>query len=77
MINNRLRRSPSRIDYRLLGVLIAMGLLPTIYITVRIYFLRDLPVDWGYNIASQLTWLSIMYEVVHESLMLPMFFLIG
>ena len=65
------------IDYRLLGVLLLMGVLPTLYRTVRIHFLGDLPVDWGYNIASQLTWLSVTYEVVHEALMLPMFFLIG
>ncbi|ORC32623.1 hypothetical protein B4O97_16295 [Marispirochaeta aestuarii] len=66
-----------QINFKLLGVLILMGLLPTIYMTVRIHFLGTLPGDWGYNIASQLAWLNITYEVVHESLILPMFFLIG
>ena len=72
-----LRQSLSRIDYRLLGVVTLMGLLPTVYATVRIRFLGDLPVDWGYNIASQLTWLNVSYEVVHEAIMLPMFFLVA
>lgn len=77
MTSEKLRDSLSRIDYRLFAVLVLMGLLPTVYTTVRIYFLGSLPADWGYNIASQLTWLNVTYEVVHESLMLPMFFLIG
>ena len=69
--------SMKRINYRLFGTLILMSLLPTIYLTVRINFLGNLPGDWGYNIASQLTWLNVSYEVVHEAIMLPMFFLIG
>ena len=77
MKNSNLRHSLACIDFRLLGVLMVMGILPTLYRTVRIYFLGDMPGDWGYNIASQLTWLNVTYEVVHESLMLPMFFLIG
>jgi hypothetical protein len=75
--NAKLRDSLLRIDYRLLGVLILIGLLPTVYAAVRIRFLGNLPDDWGYNIASQLTWLNVTHEVVHESLVLPMFFLIG
>jgi hypothetical protein len=47
----RLRDSLARIDYRLLGVLTLMGLLPTVYATVRIHFLGNLSIDWGYNIA--------------------------
>jgi Na+-driven multidrug efflux pump len=73
----RTLQSLGRIDYRLFGTLILMSLLPTIYLTVRINFLGNLPGDWGYNIASQLTWLNVSYEVVHEALMLPMFYLIG
>ena len=73
----RLKTSLRNVDYHLLGVLILMGLLPTVYRTVRINLLGDLPGDWGYNIASQLSWLNVAYEVVHEALLLPMFYLIG
>ena len=69
--------SLKRINYRLFAVLVLTGLLPTVYTTVRIHFLGALPGDWGFNIASQLTWLNVTYEVVHEALMLPMLFLIG
>jgi hypothetical protein len=67
----------AHIDFRLFGILVMTGLLPTIYLTVRINFLGALPADWGYNIASQLTWLNVMYEVLHEALLLPMMYLIG
>ena len=73
---NSILSSLKRIDYRLFAVLVLTGLLPTVYTTVRIHFLGALPGDWGYNIASQLTWLNVTYEVVHEALMLPMLFLI-
>lgn len=65
------------IDYRMFSILLLMGLLPTIYTTVRIYFLGDLPSDWGFNIASQLAWVSIIYEVLQEGILLPLFYIIG
>ncbi|PKL23820.1 MAG: multidrug transporter [Spirochaetae bacterium HGW-Spirochaetae-3] len=64
-------------NYRLFGTLILISLLPTIYTTVRIYFLGNLPGDWGFNIASQLAWVNIFYEVVQEALILPLFYLIS
>jgi Na+-driven multidrug efflux pump len=51
--------------------------LPTIYRTVRIFFLGDIPSDWGFNIASQLAWVDLFYEVIQEALILPLFFLLG
>jgi hypothetical protein len=39
----RTLQSLGRIDYRLFGTLILMSLLPTIYLTVRINFLGNLP----------------------------------
>ncbi|MBP7262831.1 MAG: multidrug transporter [Spirochaetia bacterium] len=64
-------------NFRLFGTLILISLLPTIYTTVRIFFLGDLPGDWGFNIASQLAWVNIFYEVVQEALILPLFYLIS
>lgn len=65
LILRRLRASLSRLNYRLLGVLILMGLLPTVYMTVRVNFLGDLPGDWGYNIAD-----SVFYGRGRTDLML-------
>ncbi|GHV00268.1 hypothetical protein FACS1894211_07210 [Clostridia bacterium] len=54
-----------------------MMFLPTVYQTVRIFFLGDMPGDWGFNIASQLSWVNLFYEVIQEALILPLFFLLG
>lgn len=64
-------------NFRLYGTLILISFLPVVYSTVRIYFLGNLPDDWGFNIASQLAWVDIFYEVVQEGLILPLFYLIG
>lgn len=72
-----LRKSLNRINYHLFFALLLMALLPTIYTTVRINFLGKLPDGWGFNIASQLSWVNLLYEIVQEALILPLFFLIG
>ena len=73
----RIVRALKSVNYRLLAAVFATMLLPTIYQTVRIYFLGDLPSDSGINIASQLSWVNLFYEVVQEALILPLFFLLG
>ena len=69
--------SLKQINFRLFAALMIIGIIPTIYKTVRIYFLGDLPTDWGFNIASQLAWVSVIYEVLQEAIMLPLFYLMG
>ena len=70
-------RSLKSVDYRLFFTLLVLALIPTTYTTVRIHFLGDLPSDWGFNIASQLTWVNVAYEVVQEAIILPLFYLMG
>jgi len=65
------------INYRLYFSILVVMLFPTIYKTVRIFFLGDMPDDWGINIASQLSWADLFYEVIQEALILPLFFLLG
>ena len=57
--------------------ILVTAVLPTVYTTVRINFLGDLPGDWGFNIASQLAWVNLMLEVIQEALILPLFYCIG
>lgn len=66
-----------QIDYKLWGVLMLTALMPVVYNTARIGFLGSLPSEWGYNIASQIAWVNVMYEVAQEALLLPIFFLFG
>ena len=72
-INNSLKR----INYQLYFALLMMGFIPTIYTTVRIFFLGNLPNDWGFNIASQLSWINLIYEILREAIMLPLFYIMG
>ena len=37
----------------------------------------DMPGDWGVNIASQLSWVNLLYEIIEEAFILPLFFLLG
>jgi len=69
--------SIKRINYRLLLALFLMGLIPTVYTTVRIFLIGQLPGDWGFNIASQLSWVNLLYEILQEAIILPLFFFIG
>lgn len=73
----RVIRALKTVNYRLWAAILLMMLLPTIYQTVRIFFLGNMPGDWGFNIASQLSWVNLFYEVIQEALILPLFFLLG
>ena len=70
-------KSIKEFNWRLWLVLAVTLLIPAIYQTVRIFFLGDLPSDYGVNIASQLSWVNLLYEVVEEAFILPLFFLLG
>ena len=73
----RMIDSMKRINYRLLLALLLLGLIPTVYTTVRIFLIGQFPGDWGFNIASQLSWVNLLYEILQEALILPLFYFIG
>lgn len=73
----RIFKALKTINYRLFAAIFATMILPAIYQTVRIYFLGEMPSDSGINIASQLSWVNLFYEVIQEALILPLFFLFG
>ena len=70
-------KSLKRFNWKLYLALLFTGLLPTLYTTLRINYLGNLPGDWGVNIASQLVWVNLILEVIYEALILPLFYLIG
>jgi hypothetical protein len=75
--SSRVRSSFQRINWRLYVALLVTAAFPTVYTTTRIYFLGDLPVEWGVNIASQLAWVNLGLEVVQEAIILPLFYVLG
>jgi Na+-driven multidrug efflux pump len=73
----RIITSLKNINHKLFLALLVLGLCPTIYTTVRVFFLGQLPGDWSFSIAGQLSWVNLLYEVISEAIILPLFFFIG
>lgn len=73
----RVIRALKTVNYKMWLAILATMLLPTMYQTVRFFFLGDMPSDSGINIASQLQWVNLFYEVIQEALILPLFFILG
>ena len=73
----KLKKSLSHINFKLFFALLVLGLCPTVYTTVRVFFLGQLPGDWSFSIAGQLSWVNLLYEVISEAIILPLFFFIG
>ena len=69
--------SLNKINYRMLLSLIILGLCPTIYTTVRVFFLGQLPSEYAFSIAGQLNWVNLLYEIASEAIILPLFYFIG
>ena len=74
---NKIKTSFSRINYKLFLALLVLGLAPTVYTTVRVFFLGQLPGEWSYSIAGQLSWVNLFYEILNEAIILPLFYFIG
>lgn len=73
----KLGMSLKSINYKMLFSLFILGIFPTIYTTVRIFFLGQLPSEYSYSIAGQLSWVNLIYEILNEAIILPLFYFIG
>ena len=73
----KLKTSLGNINYKLLIALLIMGLCPAIYNTLRVFWLGQLPGEYSFSIAGQLSWVNLFYEVINEAIVLPLFFFIG
>lgn len=74
---NKIKHSLSLIDYKLIISLILIQLVPTLYTTLRVFFLGQLPGEFSFSIAGQLTWVNLLYEIINESIILPLYYFIG
>ena len=72
-----LGKSLKNINYKLYMSLLICGLCPTIYTTLRVFFLGQLPGDWSFSIAGQLNWVNLIYEIIQEGIILPLYFFLG
>ena len=74
---SKIIKSLKHINWKLFVSLLVMGLCPTIYTTVRVFFIGQLPGDWSFSIAGQLSWVNLIYEILNEAIILPLYFFMG
>ena len=73
----KIKSSLSNINYKLYFALLILGFAPTVYTTLRVFFLGQLPGEWAFSIAGQLTWVNLLYEIMNEAIILPLFYFVG
>ena len=74
---NKIKTSLKNINYKLFAALLVLGFAPTIYTTLRVFFLGQLPGEWSFSIAGQLSWVNLLYEILNEAIILPLFYFVG
>ena len=74
---SKLKLSLSHINYKLFAALLVLGLAPTIYTTARVFFLGQLPGEYSFSIAGQLSWVNLIYEILKEAIILPLYYFIN
>lgn len=74
---NKIGKSLRNINWKLFISLVIMGLSPTVYTTLRVFFLGQLPNEYSFSIAGQLSWVNLLYEILNEGIILPLYFFMG
>ena len=74
---SKIKLSFNKINHKLFFALLVLGLAPTVYTTVRVFFLGQLPGEWSFSIAGQLSWVNLLYEILNEAIILPLFYFVG
>ena len=64
----KLKQSFKNINYKLFISLLIMGLCPTIYTTLRVFLIGQLPGEYSFSIAGQLSWVNLFYEIISEAI---------
>lgn len=70
-------KSFKNVNHKLFISLLIMGLCPVIYNTLRVFWLGELPGEYSYSIAGQLSWVNLIYEIINEAIILPLFYFMG
>ena len=74
---SKIKLSLLNVNYKLFFALLILGFVPTIYNTVRVFFIGQLPGEWSFSIAGQLSWVNLLYEILNEAIILPLFYFVG
>lgn len=73
----KILKSLKNLNWKLFISLLVTGFCPTIYTTLRVFFLGQLPGEWAFSIAGQLSWINLLYEILDEAIILPLYFFMG
>ncbi|ORX85980.1 hypothetical protein BCR32DRAFT_290326 [Anaeromyces robustus] len=74
---NKIKESLKHFNIKMYIALMILAFIPTIYTTLRIYFIGQLPSEYSYSIAGQLSWVNLIFEIIQEAIILPLFYFIG
>ena len=74
---NKIKLSLSKINYKMFFALLVLGLAPTVYTTARVFLIGQLPGEYSFSIAGQLSWVNLLYEILNEAIILPLFYFVG
>lgn len=72
-----IKLSLKNINIKLFFALLVSGFIPTIYTTLRVFWVGQLPSEWSFSIAGQLSWVSLFYEILNEAIVLPLFYFVA
>ena len=73
----KMKRSVENVNLKMYAALLVLGLVPAIYSTVRVFFVGQLQSEWSYSVAGQLSWVNLIYEIINEAIILPLFYFMG
>ncbi|OUM61182.1 hypothetical protein PIROE2DRAFT_12853 [Piromyces sp. E2] len=76
-MKNKVMESLKHFNIKMYIALMILAFIPTIYTTVRIYFIGQLPSEYSYSVAGQLSWVNLLFEIIQEAIILPLFYFIG
>ena len=62
---SKISHSLKNLNWKLFASLSVLGLCPTLYLTLRVFFLGQLPGEWAFSIAGQLSWVNLIYEILN------------
>jgi len=64
-------------DFRLWFAFLLILLIPSVINIVRLHFIGAMPDVWSFSIAAQMQWLGIVFEIIREAALLPLFFMLS
>ena len=76
LIKKQSIKSFKNLNWKLLLIIFLSFLIPNFYTIIRIYFISSINESNSYNIASNLQWINVIFQILDDALILPLFFIL-